>query len=79
MPYNAYSMKTFWEKWKKIAPVVADIQLKLLLSLVFFIIILPYKLIFLIGGLLPRKKSPASFWEDIPPGKQTLEELRRQS
>ncbi|MBU4305494.1 MAG: hypothetical protein KJ893_07750 [Candidatus Omnitrophica bacterium] len=72
-------MKTLWEKWKKIAPVIADIQLKMLLSIIFFVMLLPYKLIFLIGDLLHRKKAPASFWEDIPPGEQTLAQLRRQS
>jgi len=73
-------MKKLFEKWKKIAVIIADFQLRLLLTILYFIIILPYAIAFAIGRILKKTKKQAnSCWIAHTNKKPTIDNLRRQS
>ncbi len=73
-------MKRYLTKWKKAATQIINFQIKLLLGVVFFILILPYAFLFKLFKLTGSSKPPAtSMWVDLPKTKPTIAELRRQS
>ncbi len=72
-------MKTFWEKWKKNAIHIANFQIKLLLGIIYFVIILPYYIYALLSKFfVPRKAAPPSLWQDIKITELTKNDLRKQ-
>ncbi|MFH1093317.1 MAG: hypothetical protein V1739_04075 [Candidatus Omnitrophota bacterium] len=72
-------MKKFLEKWKKIAIIFANFQIKLILHIIYFILILPYRLGFVIKNIFRRKPSrSSSCWIDLKKKNDTVDSLRRQ-
>lgn len=79
IPYNAFTMKNFLEKWKNFAIRFANFQIKLVLHLIYFVLILPYRLVFAIKELFAKKPFEKSgCWVDIKEKSDTIDSLRRQ-
>lgn len=72
-------MKKFMEKWKKFAIIFANFQIKLFLHIIYFILLLPYKLGFALKKLFtPQLAEKSSSWIDLQEKKDTIDGLRRQ-
>ncbi|MBI4845927.1 MAG: hypothetical protein HY810_05590 [Candidatus Omnitrophica bacterium] len=78
--YNAMTMQSLWVKWKIHALAAANFQIRLLLKVIYFIIILPYYLAFLTQKSRAKhlKDSLSSCWTSLPKETAQMEKLRRQ-
>lgn len=67
-----------WEGWKKFGHALGNFQARLLLTLIYYILVLPFGLaVRLFSDSMNMKKRPGK-WFDHPPLPNTLEEARRQ-
>ena len=72
-------MTNIWEKWKKIATAIANFQIKLILGLVYYILILPYWLGHKLNSRLNQlDKNVISAWTPHSDIICSLEESRKQ-
>jgi len=68
-----------WEGWKKIAHVIGVWNTRIIMSVLYFIIILPAGLIFRqISDPLRLRQPQNSNWIPLPPQKHNLESARNQ-
>lgn len=71
-------LKSLWEGWKRIAHAIGNFQARVLLTLIYAILILPFGLVVrLFSDSLKIKKRPSE-WQDYPPPTGGMEEARRQ-
>jgi len=72
-------MKKFFEKWKRFAIRFANFQIKILLQIIYFVIILPYRLGFVVRDMFRKKSSQTSgCWIDLQEKNDSIDSLRRQ-
>jgi hypothetical protein len=73
------SLRTkLWEGWKKIAHAIGNFQARVLLTVIYSILILPFGLVVrFFSDSLHSKKRPEQ-WFDHPPMPNDLDEARRQ-
>jgi hypothetical protein len=71
-------LKKLWEAWKRIARVIGDFQARVLLTLIYAVLVLPFGLaIRLFSDPLDIKKRPAK-WLEHPQEATDLEWARHQ-
>ncbi len=72
------AVKNLWEGWKKIVHVVGNFNARILLTVIYSILVLPFGLmVHFFSDPLHTKKRPDK-WFDHPVLPNTLEEARRQ-
>ena len=72
-------LKKFWRGWKRFGQFMGDIVGRVVLTIFYFTIMLPFSLIVtLFSDPLDMKKRKAPAWQARTTGDQTLEEARRQ-
>jgi hypothetical protein len=73
------SLRTrIWEGWKKFGHSVGNFQARVLLTLIYYVLVLPFGLMVRVfSDSMHMKKRPEK-WFDHPPLPNTLEEARRQ-
>ncbi len=68
-----------WDRWLKIAGVIGDFQARLVLSVFYFLIVLPFGLaVRLFGDPLGLKGKVETTWSTFSPRARTLGEARKQ-
>ena len=71
--------KRLWRRWLRIAEVIGNFQSRVILSLFYFTIVLPFGLaVRLFADPLRIRRKRESGWVDIPETPQTIEQGRRQ-
>jgi hypothetical protein len=71
-------MKKIWERWKRLAHHIGNFQARLLLTVLYLVLLLPFGLIVrLLADPLRTKRRPES-WLDHPESPATFEWARRQ-
>jgi hypothetical protein len=70
----------FWEGWKEIAEDIGDFQSRLLLTVFYFTVAVPFALLarFVIDPLGLRKTPVSSGWRKRQTGDQSLASVRKQ-
>lgn len=69
---------TISERWKKIGHAIGNFQARILLTVIYYVLILPFGLVVrAFSDSMHMKKRPEK-WFDHPPIPNTLEEARRQ-
>jgi len=71
-------LKRFWEAWKKIAHAIGNFQARVLLSVIYAILILPFGLAVRFFSDPLRIKKRSGEWLDYPPTTNDMEQARRQ-
>jgi Saxitoxin biosynthesis operon protein SxtJ len=73
------SLRTkLWEGWKKFGHALGNFQARVLLTLIYYVLVLPFGLMVRVfSDSMHMKKRPEK-WFDHPPLPNTLEEARRQ-
>ncbi len=72
-------LKTIWKKWVPIAHKIGNFQSRLLLTIFYFTLLLPFSLLVTLFSDRMRKKKPKnSMWTDWVENYQTLEEGKSQ-
>lgn len=71
-------LKKLWEGWKKIAHVIGNFQARILLTIIYSVLILPFGLAVRAFSDCLHTKKRLLKWLDHPPIPNTLEEARRQ-
>lgn len=77
-------LKNLWEAWKRLAHKIGRVQTVILLTLFYFIIIVPLGSVFLLFGWDPLKTrrhnlEGDSNWLPVERGEPDLDAMRRQS
>jgi hypothetical protein len=77
-------LKKIWSGWKKVASKIARFQTAVLLTLFYFVILVPLGLIFKSFGWDPLEARPknlnrATNWKAVVRGEPSLKDMRRQS
>ena len=74
---NRY-LKELWQRWTKVAKKIGDLQARLMLSIFYFVFVLPI-------GLIARRfadplglKKNSAHWQSKPSAPSRLEDARRQ-
>ena len=71
-------LKRIWEAWKRIAHRIGNFQARLLLTVLYAVLVLPFGLVVrLLADPLRIKRRPAA-WLDHPESPATFEWARRQ-
>ena len=71
-------IKRGWEAWKKIAHAIGNFQARILLTVIYAVLILPFGLVVrLFSDSLRTKKRPEA-WLDYPPVSTEMEQARHQ-
>ena len=74
----AHLRSRIWEAWKKFGHALGNFQARVLLTLIYYLLVLPFGLaVRLFSDSMHTKKRPEK-WFDHPPLLNTLEEARRQ-
>lgn len=70
-----------WERWKRIAHAIGNVQARILLSVLYFILVGPFALPvrLLMDPLALRRPSGTTFWLARRPRTVGLDEARKQS
>ncbi|HEX2897654.1 MAG TPA: hypothetical protein VHP63_06360 [candidate division Zixibacteria bacterium] len=76
--------KKLWNGWKKVAHKIALVQTKILVSLFYFLILVPLGALFRIFGWDPLDSrgfysSKLTNWKEVTSKEHTFESLKRQS
>ncbi len=72
-------LRRFWDKWKHIAEKIALFQTRLILTVFYFLLLLPFGLVFSIfKDALKIKTVPKSTWITKDRQTKTLEEMKAQ-
>ena len=72
-------LKRLWQGWKKIAHVIGDFQARILLTVIYAVIVLPFGVLFRLFSDPLRIKHPSASWLDYPHNPSDMEWARRQS
>jgi hypothetical protein len=74
-------LRNLWNRWKAFGQKIADFQARLILTLVYFIVVLPFVLIvrWFSDPLQMKKKSRETLWFPKHLDEPTLENSRSQS
>jgi hypothetical protein len=73
-------LKKFWEGWKRFGVFLGDIFARVILTLLYFTLVLPFGLwVRFFGDPLGIKSTPTRLWMARQTGDKKLEEARRQS
>ena len=68
-----------WKRWLIIAGIIGDFQARVVLSLFYFLIVLPFGLaVRLFGDPLRIKGTRTTNWTAFTPTTRTLEDMRKQ-
>ena len=71
--------KRFWLRWKAIAGAIADFQARVILSLFYFVVVLPFGLaVRLFADPLRVRGERQTSWVDCAKRAQTVDEAMRQ-
>ncbi len=71
-------LKRLWQGWKKIAHVIGNFQARILLTIIYAVLILPFGLVVrCFADSLHSKKRPDG-WMDHPGVPKTMEQARQQ-
>jgi hypothetical protein len=74
------SVKRIWEGWKRIATVIGEFQSRAILSVFYFVIVLPFGLgVRLFTDPLAIRGRRQTGWMDFTDRARTVEEASRQS
>ena len=69
---------TLWEGWKRVGHAIGNFQARVLLTVIYYVLVLPFGLaVRLFSDSMHMKNRPEK-WFDHPPLPNTLEEARRQ-
>jgi hypothetical protein len=73
-------LRKFWEGWKRVGQFIGDLLARLILTLFYFTLVLPFGLIMRLtrDPLSLRRIGPPA-WRPRPPEKTTIEAARRLS
>ena len=71
-------MKNVWTRWKRIAKIAANIQANILLSVVYFLIMVPVSVIFKTLILFKNEKKSSSYWSTRRKIIQNMDWAKRQ-
>lgn len=72
--------KRAWQRWLRIATIIGDFQARVIFSLFYFVIVLPFGLaVRLFADPLGIKGQRSTTWTDFPDRSRTLEATRRQA
>lgn len=72
--------KRAWEGWKRIATAIGDFQARVVLSLFYFVVVLPFGLsVRLFADPLAIRRRKQTCWTDFVDRTRTVEEARQQS
>ena len=73
-------LKRFWERWKRFGQWIGDMLARVVLTIFYFTVLLPFGLgVRLFGDPLAIKTRPADLWLPRKTLDQTMEDVRRQS
>lgn len=73
-------LKKFWSTWKKVGQWIGDTLARVVLTLFYFTVFLPFGLgVRLFGDPLTIKNRPSAFWIARKTHDLTMEDVRRQS
>ena len=74
-------LRKLWNRWKAFGQKLADFQARLILTLVYFIVVLPFGLLvrLLSDPLAVKNKSRETMWFPKNADEPTLENARRQA
>ncbi len=72
-------LRRLWQRWKKIAHVIGDFQARVLLTVIYAAIVLPFGVIFRAFADSLRIKRPPTHWLDYPHDSADPDWARRQS
>ena len=71
--------RRLWSRWLKIAGIIGDFQARVVLSLFYFLIVLPFGLAVRLSGDPLRIKRPRTTnWTAFAPRARTLADMRKQ-
>ena len=72
--------KRAWQRWMRLATLIGEFQARVILSLFYFVIVLPFGLaVRLFADPLGIKGRRQSTWTDFSDRSRTLEDTRRQA
>lgn len=72
--------KHAWERWKQIATTIGDFQARVVLSLFYFVVVLPFGLgVRLFADPLAIRRRRQTCWTDFVNRARTVEEAHQQS
>ncbi len=71
-------LKNLWQGWKKIAHAIGNLQARILLTILYSVLILPFGLAVRAFSDSLRTKHRPDRWLDHPPIPNALDEARRQ-
>ncbi|MCB0209341.1 MAG: hypothetical protein KDJ52_08430 [Anaerolineae bacterium] len=73
------NLKKLWEAWKKFGQIIGDFLARIVLTLFYFTVFIPFAIgVSLLSDPLQIKTPPAEFWRPRTTGDKTLEEVLRQ-
>jgi hypothetical protein len=72
-------LKRLWEGWKKIAHVIGDFQARVLLTVIYAVVVLPFGVGFRLFSDALRIKQQPTKWLDYPHNASDMDWARRQS
>ena len=73
-------LRKFWEGWKRFGVFLGDMIARVLLTLLYFTLVLPFGLwVRFFGDPLGIKSPPSGLWAGRKSGDKTLEDARRQT
>ena len=71
--------KRAWEGWKKVAHVIGVFNTRVIMSVLYFIIILPFGLVFrMVSDPLQLQEPPDSNWVALPPQEHDMNAAHNQ-
>lgn len=72
-------LRRAWERWKRIAHAIGVFQTRLIMSLLYFVIVLPLGLVVrVVGDPLGLRKPAGSNWQRLEPHPRSLESAHQQ-
>jgi hypothetical protein len=71
-------LKRLWTAWKRIAHLIGDFQARILLTLIYFVVVLPFGVVVRWGGDPLRIKRRPAMWVGRSSGPSNMEWARRQ-
>lgn len=70
-------MRTFWEKWKKVAEKIGNFQASVLFSILYFLLVTPLGVISsLFGDFLGTRGTPG--WQEMDDLTSTQDKMKKQ-
>ena len=72
-------LKRLWQGWKRIAHVIGDFQARVLLTVIYAAVVLPFGVVFRFFSDALRIKHKPTEWLDYPHNPSDMDWARRQS